>query len=327
MDLEPALGSDPAGAAGGDAGWSPPTQHHGAGREPEPDEGSDSSPTGRSARSGRHCRVVDRCPGGYKLGRTRLREWWDRRRERLRDGPSRTLRDALRRKPHGGWCGGRARRHRAGSVARRLRRRLLPDPLGERHHLTVGRGFQLLLQQHLIHPGMLQRPGAIADRDERFHQPDRHLRVERILGSQLARPLHRRHLVAAFSGPPGQPLECGGVIPSEPRPLLLQPALELRGVGEMEPVQEGADVLRGRPLELARPDSEGERREVAGDQLGVEPQVPGAQEYLVRAHLLAEGVQGLIESLTRPLLIGFRPEHAEQPVACHPLLARSRHQN
>ena len=94
----------------------------------------------------------------------------------------------------------------------------------------------------------------------------------------------------------------------------------------MKAVEKWTAVFRDRPLRVAGLQCGRERRDVARDQIGVEPDVPGSQEDLVGAHLLPKRVEGLVESFPRALLVGLRPEHADQPVAGHALLARSRQQ-
>ena len=174
---------------------------------------------------------------------------------------------------------------------------LLTDSGRERHDLRVGWRLELLLQQHFVDPGVVQRGRAIACGDQGLHQPDRDPGVERVLRRELPPPLGRLGAVAALPGPLRQALEGGGVVPREPRPLLFQPALELGRVGDVKPVEKGADVLGCGPLQAARLDGEREGGDIAGDEVGIEADVAGPEENLVRADLLPQGVQGLVEPL------------------------------
>ena len=123
-------------------------------------------------------------------------------------------------------------------------------------------------------PGHAGGPRSDPRGDQRLHQPQGHPGIKRVLGRKLAPPLDRPEPVAALLGPPGQALERGGIVPGESRTLLLQPALEFRRLREMEAVEEGAAIFGGGPLELPRLDGGGEGGEIAGDQVGIEPEIP-----------------------------------------------------
>ena len=140
-----------------------------------------------------------------------------------------------------------------GAVSAANARRLSPDRRGQRHHRLVRRRLELLLQQHFVHPRMLQRGRAVAGRHQRLHQADGDPGVERILRRQLAPPLGRLDAVSALCGPLGQALERGGVVSREARALLLQPALELGRVRDVEAVEEWPDILGGGALRDGRP--------------------------------------------------------------------------
>ena len=132
--------------------------------------------------------------------------------------------------------------------------------------------------------------------------------------------------VGAVGRAPGQLLERRAVVARQLRPLLLQPALELRRVRDMEPVEEGTGVLRGGLLQSVRVEGGREQGHVAGDEVGIETEVLRPQEHLIRAQLLAESIQGLVEPLPGPLIAGLGLEHREQAVPGDALVARGRKQ-
>ena len=203
---------------------------------------------------------------------------------------------------------------------------LRAEPLGQRQHRPIGRGAQFFLDQRLVDPGVLERRCPVPGSHERLHQSDGDARVERVLGAEPPPPLDSLQTVAPVSRAPGQALEHGAVVPGQLRPLLLQPALELGCVGEVKSVEEGAGILPGRLFQPVCPEGGREQGDVTGDEVGVEPEVLGAQEDLVRAHLLAEGVEGLVEPLPRPLLVGLGPDHRKQAVPGHAPVAGGREQ-
>jgi hypothetical protein len=92
----------------------------------------------------------------------------------------------------------------------------------------------------------------------------------------------------------------------------------------MEAVQKRPGVLVHRLLQPSRLEGGGEGGQVAREVVGIDPQVAGAEEDLVPAHLLAEGVQRLVEPPAGPLLVAFAPEEAEQPVARDAAVTRGR---
>ncbi len=82
----------------------------------------------------------------------------------------------------------------------------------------------------------------------------------------------------------------------------------------MEAIEEGTRILGGGPLELPRLDGAGECREIAGDEVGIEPEIPNAQDHIVRTHFLTQGVEGLVETLPGTLLVAFGPQHGQELV-------------
>ena len=101
------------------------------------------------------------------------------------------------------------------------RRRLPPDLRRKRYHGVVGWRFQLLLNQYLVHPRVLEGPGTVAGGDQRLHQSDGHPRVERVLGRQFPPPLGRFDRGAPLGAPLRQPVERGRVLARKLCPLLL----------------------------------------------------------------------------------------------------------
>ena len=77
-----------------------------------------------------------------------------------------------------------------------------PESLSQRQHLAIRRGVQLLLNERLVDPDMLQGGRPVTRGDERFHEPDRHPRVERVLGAELPPPLDGPQPVGAVGRAP-----------------------------------------------------------------------------------------------------------------------------
>ena len=169
---------------------------------------------------------------------------------------------------------------------------------------------------------MLERGRSVSVRDQRLHQADRDPGVQRILSRQLAPPLSGLDAIAALGGLAGQALERARIVPGEARSRLLEPALELRCFREVEPAQKGPDILGCGALEMPGLDSDGERGDVGSDELGIEAEIASTEKHVVGAHLLTQSVQGLVEALAGAFLVGLGPEHAEEVVARHSVLAR-----
>ena len=137
MDLHPGLGGDPAGAADADLGRASRTQTAAPATRPT-DEGGDGRTAGGRALG--RLRVLTGGGRNRNLGERRLGEGFGRGGSGSATGTAARC-DALHRalrpigRPRPPACG----------FAIRLFDRLLSDPLGERHHLTIGRRLQLLL--------------------------------------------------------------------------------------------------------------------------------------------------------------------------------------
>jgi hypothetical protein len=208
------------------------------------------------------------------------------------------------------------------SARRSPRRSQASAELPGHHDLHVGWRLELLFQQHFVDPGVVQRSRAIARRHQGLHQPHRDPGVERVLRGKLPPPLGRLRGVAALAGPLRQALEGVRIVSRDPGPFLFHPALELGRLGDVKPVEKRADILGRSLLQTARLDGEREGGNIAGDEVGVEADVAGAEEDLVRADLLAQRVQGLVEPAPGPVFVALGPEHAEHPVAGHTVLPR-----
>ena len=108
-----------------------------------------------------------------------------------------------------------------------------------------GRGVELLLNQHLVYPCMLKRARRSPAATSASISP---IATRALSGSWAAslrhhstRPDGRRSPPPAGPGAGARSRSPGPGLPAPP-----PPALELRRVGEVEAVEEGADVFRGR---------------------------------------------------------------------------------
>ena len=182
----------------------------------------------------------------------------------------------------------------------------------ERDDLPVGRRVQLLLHEDLVHPRVLQRAGAIPGRHEGAHESQRDPGVERVLSRELPPPPDRIRQIAPLGRLSRQLLQGRGVAVRQARALLFRPALELRSAGEVKAVEEAAGVARGREVEAVGGQSRLELAHVARDHVGIEPEVlPPAEEHVVGAEVLAQGVHRLAQPTARAVLLGVRPEIGE----------------
>ena len=92
----------------------------------------------------------------------------------------------------------------------------------------------------------------------------------------------------------------------------------------MEVAQKRAGVQPRGLLERARRARGLEGRQIHLDQLGIEPQVAGAEDGLLGAQLLAQGVERLVEAPAGALLLHLTPQESHQTVATHPPIAGAR---
>ena len=123
---------------------------------------------------------------------------------------------------------------------------------------------------------------------------------------------------------PRRRLEQRAVVGRDPFPFLLRPAGEVGRPRQMEVAQKRAGVEPRGLLERARRARGLEGRQIHLDQLGIEPQVAGAEDGLLGAQLLAQGVERLVEAPAGALLLHLPPQQCRQPVAVHPAIAGPR---
>ena len=90
----------------------------------------------------------------------------------------------------------------------------------------------------------------------------------------------------------------------------------------MEPVEERPGVLRRGRLEPAPAQRRRELADVARHQLRIEAEVAPAQEDLVGAEVLAQGVDRLAQAAAGAVFLGVGPEIGEDLLAGQPRLAR-----
>ena len=200
----------------------------------------------------------------------------------------------------------------AGCGRRRGRRRQLPPPnaLGERRDLGVRRQLQLLLPDLVHDVGVADRSRRVAGGGQRPHQAQGGRCIGRVDGGEAAPPEHGAGPVVASGGGCGRRLEQGAVVGRDPLPLLLGPAGELRRARQMEVAQKRAGVQPRGLLERARRARGLEGRQIHLDQLGIEPQVAGAEDGLLGAQLLAQGVERLVEAPAGALLLHLTPQES-----------------
>jgi hypothetical protein len=91
----------------------------------------------------------------------------------------------------------------------------------------------------------------------------------------------------------------------------------------MKAVEKGAGVSRLGVFQATLGQRLLEFGQIARDQPGVEPQVPGAEQHVLRAEVLPQRVDRLIEASPRPLILGLGPEVRHQLFAGETLFAGS----
>jgi hypothetical protein len=191
------------------------------------------------------------------------------------------------------------------------------NPLGQVDHAAVRRQVELLRQQHLVDARLLEGRDAVVGADERFHQAERRLPIERVERREATPPFDRGRVVVPLFSAPSELLEGGGVVAREAGALRLHPSLEAGSAGQMEAVEELTLVDRDRAFQVARTDGRVELGDVGDDLVRREYEVAGARDRLVAPDLLAQGVKRLVQSFPRALLVGVCPEEAHQPLARH----------
>src|SRR5215217_6427784 len=254
------------------------------------------------------------CGRGHRSGRGRWRDhWWRRVGEcwsSIRYWRIRTNRKELRRFPNEDRSGGLR------LLSLQFHRQL--------YHYPVRRLVELLLHEDFIDSGVLQGAGPVPIGYQCAHQRHRYPRIEWILSRDLPPPAHRFGPVAALLRTLRQLLQRLGVAACQGGAFLFRPPLELRRRRQVEAIEERAGVARGGVFQAPALNGRLEPRHVAGDQIGIEPQVAAAEKDVVRAEVLAQGVERLIQPPAGPLLLGIGPEVGQHFFAGEPLLAGGR---
>ena len=88
----------------------------------------------------------------------------------------------------------------------------------------------------------------------------------------------------------------------------------------MEAIQKGPGVADRRLFKLPPLQCLLELSYIAADYFSVEPQISRADEDIVRAEVLAQGIERLVESPTRSFLLGVGPEVSQHLLPGKPLL-------
>ena len=175
-----------------------------------------------------------------------------------------------------------------------------------------------------MHSRALERPGTIARREQGPHEMDSGFRGIRVGDDELSPPLGGpARLTRRFLGE-REALERGSITPGDVAPRLLHPALEFRGIAEMEAVEERPPIEHHGRLPLAATERSIELVEITADDCRVQTEGIGSREdgfAELPAHLvdeLLEGVPGLLST--------FRPEIEQDLVPTHPPLTDAREQ-
>jgi hypothetical protein len=116
-------------------------------------------------------------------------------------------------------------------------------------------------------------------------------------------------------------LERRAVLTRQTVALLIEPVLELGGVGEEDPVQKRAVVERDGAGRLTAGERQRELLQVGSDDCGVESEVVGPEKKVLGIQIAPEAVKSLLENPASAILVAFWPEIREQPVTAHPLLS------
>jgi hypothetical protein len=134
-------------------------------------------------------------------------------------------------------------------------------------------------------------------------------------------PAHRRPPVALPLGRFRETLHRTGELAGQPAPLAVDPALQLRSLGDEEAIQEGAGIERNRPGVVAPGEGVLELAHV-GRELGREPEPVAGRDDGLAAERLVDPVDRVGEQMAGPLGVRLGPQIGEQLVAAHAPLAR-----
>ena len=110
------------------------------------------------------------------------------------------------------------------------------------------------------------------------------------------------------------------------RPLALDPAVELGESGKLEPVQKGTGGELSGALEPSALALRLEVPEIALHEIRIEPEIASAEYGVLGAKIAPQGVDGLGQRSTSPLLVAVGPEQRRQAVAALRALAGGREQ-
>ena len=131
----------------------------------------------------------------------------------------------------------------------------------------------------------------------------------------------RRH-VATSGRRFRQRLQRPPVTLGEPRPLSLDPMLELGRAGQEKPVQKRPPVHADRAHEVARLECRGELHQIHRHQLRIERELGRAQEQALDAEITAQAVEQLGQAVECVLGGAVRPEIGDELVATESPAAR-----
>ena len=199
------------------------------------------------------------------------------------------------------------------------------NALGECVEIAGRLGLELGLNQFLVNAGAVQRLGGFSCGGQRVHQGEREARGVRVRGHQPSPPVHGVSSPALRFGVLRELFQCPSVLPGQVDPLLIHPALELWRVAQVETVQEGSAVELDGAEPIAPAQGVSEQVDVAADDRGIETDGVGAAEHRF-AELGADGVDQLLEIVSRLALAGLGPEKSQHLVAAYSALARGGHQ-
>ena len=181
--------------------------------------------------------------------------------------------------------------------------------VGMRHRV------ELLAQQALVHPRVLERARPIARGFERSHQPERDPPVRRLGGGTPAPPAHCGPPVTRRFGRLGHRFQRRRVPLGEARPLPVGPRLEFHALRQVEAVEKRPGVEPHRRLRPILVQEALEIRHIARDARRVETKVVSRRGDDVVAEGGSEQVERVGEGAPGAVGIQLGPEQGEELVA------------
>ena len=142
------------------------------------------------------------------------------------------------------------------------------------------------MQQGFVDLRVLECCGLVALRHMGSHQGNRDLGIEWVHPRELLEPAYRGTMVSRRSGALAQLFEQVAVLPGQSLPLLLAPALELLGTGEMEPVEKRTTVQLDRALQRPRSHRRPEFHHISRNDFGIQAEVFDPEKGLLGAEVL-----------------------------------------